>query len=530
MDAGRLARLRQEAEWRRCKRDPAYWFANYCYISAPGRGKILFTLRPAQLETLQAMQDERYVIILKARQIGYSTLMACFALWEALFNTDQHIIFLSIGEREAASVLQKTKYAYKFLPDWMRDRAPSVTTDNMQRLDFDNDSTIRSLPSKKDPARGESVTRVFVDEWASFESPEEAWSSIEPITDVGGKIVGLSTAKGWGNFFHEMWVRARTGTSEFLPLFFPYTANTDRDDNWYTEKALANPAWFMAQEYPRTEDEAFLKSGNPVMDLELLSSLPTNVAVDGELSGPEGQQHPGGWKFQRHVGGRMHLWEHPDKMDAYVIGADVAEGKIHGDYSSAHVISMRTGLVAAEWHGHIEADLYGEHLYALGMMYNTALLGVEVNNHGLSTLHALRRLEYPRLYYRHNLSDRTGRQTNEMGWRTMINTKALMIDELAAAVRNGHAYGGIQIWGEHTIAELKTFVRDPDGKTHGSPHDDRVISLAIANQMRKYSSAPEFSIEYDDYMTGDWWARQITEAEPGRGSTAIGAHNVRRAS
>lgn len=529
MADGRLARLRNEAEWRRCKADPAYWFRTYCYITAPGRGKILFQLRPAQLETLDALLTERYVIILKARQIGYSTLMACFALWEAMFKDDQAIVFLSIGEREAADLLAKTKYAYKFLPDWMQARGPKIMRDNEQRIDFANDSTIQSLPSKKDPARGKSVTRVFVDEWASFESPEAAWSAIEPITDVGGSIVGLSTAKGWGNFFHEMWVRARTGTSLFKPLFFPYSANTDRDDVWYSEKALANPDWFMAQEYPRTEDEAFLKSGNPVLDLEMLAALPTQTPLDGELGGGEGQIHPNAWRFQRNAGGRLHVWEHPDQMDAYVIGADVAEGKIHGDYSSAHVISMRTGLVVAEWHGHIEADLYGEHLYALGMLYNTALLGVEINNHGLSTLHALRRLEYPRLFYRHNLSDRQGRQTNEMGWRTMINTKALMIDELAAAIRQGHDYGGIVLWSDHTIAELKTFVRDPDGKTHGSPHDDRVISLAIANQMRKYSSAPEFNIGYDDYMTGGWWERQLDDANH-KSTGAIGSHNVRRAS
>ncbi len=529
MDVARVARLRQEAEWRRCRRDVVYFLETYAYITVPGRGKTLFKLRPAQRDTLAAMRADRYVIILKARQIGYSTLMAGYALWLALFHDDENIVFLSIGEREAASLLTKVKYAHKFLPEWMLVRAPQVMRDNEQRVDFDNNSTIRSLPSKKDPARGESVTLVVVDEWASFESPEAAWSSIEPITDVGGRIIGLSTAKGWGNFFHEMWVRARTGTSLFKPLFFPWDANTDRDANWYAEKALANPDWFMAQEYPRTEEEAFLKSGNPVFDLDMLSALPTQEPIVGELSGPEGQQHPRGWKFQRHAGGRLKMWEHPDPMDGYVIGADVAEGKLHGDYSSAHVISIRTGLVVAEWHGHIEADLYGEHLFALGSMYNTALLGVEINNHGLSTLHSLRRLEYPRLYYRRNLSDRTGRETNEMGWRTMVNTKALMIDELAAAIRQGHDYGGIVVWGTETIAEMKTFVRDPDGKTHGSPHDDRVISLAIATQMRKYSSAPEFSIQYDDYMTGDWWARQLPSAKTAE-RQPIGVNNVRRAS
>ena len=38
------------------------------------------------------------------------------------------------------------------------------------------------------------------------------------------------------------------------------------------------------------------------------------------------------------------------------------------------------------WHGHIDPDLFGDELYKLGVFYNYAYLGVENNNHGLTTL------------------------------------------------------------------------------------------------------------------------------------------------
>lgn len=486
-----------------------------CHIVKPGGGGLI-QLRDAQRAALESVESNRYVIVLKARQIGYSTLFALHALWYAIFHPEVHVVFLSIGEREAIALLKKTKHALKKMPPWVTARMPQLVKDTQEELEFDNGSRIRSLPSKKDPARGETVDLVYVDEWAFFENPEDAWQSIEPITDVGGRIVGLSTANGWGNFFHTQWVRAKTGTSNFKPLFFPWSANTDRDDNWYSEKARNNPEWHMAQEYPRNEDEAFLKSGRPVFDLEMLHQIPTFVGIHGAIL-----TH----KFEEKLHGEIELWDYPDEYDFYVVGADVAEGLEHGDYSSAHVVSCRTGLVVAHYHAHVEADVFGEDLRRLGLYYHGALMGVEVNNHGLSTLHALRRLDYPRIYFRTTLNLRTNRQTNEMGWRTTLATKGLMVDELGMALREGD----LVLRDEETIAELKTFVRDEKGKMGGSPFDDRVISLAIANQMRRYAHARDLVQQKEVYMTGAWWGDQLDQAkQQGQNLQGhIGQHSVR---
>jgi hypothetical protein len=45
-----------------------------------------------------------------------------------------------------------------------------------------------------------------------------------------------------------------------------------------------------------------------------------------------------------------------------------------------------------------------------------------------------------------------------------------------------------------TIAELKTFVRDGNGRMHGSPFDDRVMALAITAQMLKHAWLPEYRV------------------------------------
>jgi hypothetical protein len=129
------------------------------------------------------------------------------------------------------------------------------------------------MPSASDPARGESATLVVVDEWAFLPNPEEAWASIEPVADVGGRIIGLSTANGSGNFFHQLWVGSQTGSNKFESMFFPWSATEDRGDDWYVDKQASMLPWQLAQEYPSSPEEAFVKSGNPVFDLDILEEM-----------------------------------------------------------------------------------------------------------------------------------------------------------------------------------------------------------------------------------------------------------------
>ncbi|MAK95231.1 MAG: hypothetical protein CL994_02650 [Euryarchaeota archaeon] len=269
----RLDELKCEVEWRKCRRDEVYFLENYWSIAHPAHGRILFSLRDAQRSALDEWGSERYSLTLKARQIGWTTLVAAHQFWLAFFHADQNIIDLSRTEREAVLLLRKTKYGFQHLPKWMIERGPKSLVEHQQRMGFDNGSQITSMPSASDPARGESATLIVVDEWAFLPNPEEAWASIEPVADVGGRIIGLSTANGSGNFFHDLWVGSTTGANKFSPMFFPWSATEDRGDAWYQDKVESMLPWQLAQEYPTTPEEAFIRSGNPVFDLDILDEM-----------------------------------------------------------------------------------------------------------------------------------------------------------------------------------------------------------------------------------------------------------------
>ena len=489
-----LDQLLLELEWRKCFPDWdastvderldafVYFCANYWYIVHPERGRILFELREAQIETVRSWLEDRRSITLKARQLGFSTVAGAYAFWCGFGWADRKILILSKGQREARELLRdKIKPGVKKLPQWMKVRGP-VMTPTVDRIGFGHESIIEALPAGTDPARGTTVWLVIFDEMAHLEHGDEAWASVEPIADVGGRIIIVSTANGEGNVFARLWHQSQNGTNKFKGIFHPWWAMEGRDDDWYQYQKDSLPAWQLAQEYPSNPEEAFLRSGRPVFDLDLIRTWPIVPPVkQGYLRAFNGMELV-------QDGGNLSIWEEPTPRSVYVIGADVADGLEHGDFSSAHVIDARMHTVVAHWHGHVPPDLFGEDiLNLLGRWYNNALILVERNMQGGNTLNALVRANYPNIYREHKMVTRAQEVTERLGWHTTPTSKPIAINDLEMNFRQG-----MRVPDAETIQELKTFVREGNAKMHGSPHDDRVMSLAIANQGLKYVWLPQY--------------------------------------
>lgn len=509
--------IRAELAWRKFHKDPCFWAERVWYIRHP-KGRRLLELRAPQREALRNFASGDNWLTLKARQIGWSTITTTYAFWLAFMHEDQRILLISKGEREARELLQMIKFGMERLPDWVKARGPKLVGDTQETLKFSNGSEINSLPSASNPGRGFSGSLVVVDEWAHLPNDEEAWASIEPVADIGGQIIGLSTANGVGNWFHREWQKAVRKENSFKTMFYSWRAVPERDDEWYERKKRDMLPWQLAQEYPSTPEEAFLKSGNPVFDLENL--LKFGEGEPAPMRGHLFQLSQRAFEFRDGINDVLRIWEMPQDGAVYVIGADVAEGLEHGDASSAHVINVRSGAVVAHWHGRYEPDLFGEELFALGIFYFGALLGVEANNHGISVVSTLRRLQYPKLWRRRDIGTTVQQISTRYGFLTNKQTKPLIIDDLAKSLREN-----LDLRCADTLMELRSYVRDDKGKMGGSPFDDRVMSLAIANHMREFAFAPEYAPKVNNYGTLEWWATQDVPTER---PMVIGSGNVRR--
>ncbi len=96
------------------------WRLNHLYKIQNEKGELVtFRMRPAQRQLFRSMHNKN--IILKARQLGFSTAIDIYLLDRALF-----IPHLKCGivaqDKQAASEIFRTKIAVPFdhLPDWLR--------------------------------------------------------------------------------------------------------------------------------------------------------------------------------------------------------------------------------------------------------------------------------------------------------------------------------------------------------------------------------------------------------------------------
>lgn len=330
---------------------------------------------------------------------------------------------------------------------------------------------------------------------------------LQCIPDAHGTEVILeSTANGVGGKFHELWMQAINGEGDYIAIFVPWfwspeyvksavgfkpTPEELRQQKLYGV-TLEQLAWRRSkidemgkaltdQEYPYCWQDAFLASGRTVFDKEL------TAAALKECWKPKKHMVLENKRFVARNDGELRVWAEPKIGTRYVIGADVAEGLDGGDYSSADVRELPYGQQVAQWHGHIAPDLFGNLLNVLGLWYNAALLGVEVNNHGLTVVTTLRNLNYPNLYVQHALDDRGSdeKETKRIGWLTTSKSKPYIIDHLSAELRDG-THG---LACKESAQEMQTYVVHENG-SYGAQlncNDDRVMSYAIAGEMLRLS-------------------------------------------
>lgn len=476
------------------------------------------------------------IILLKDRQIGVSTVVESMVYWWTSTHKNVQSKIVAHDSVTAEKLYNMFKRYYENSNPVFKVSAKYNTRDGMH---FDNDEGT-GLSSRIDTSsaentssgRGDTIHWLHGSEVAVWRNGEELVSGLmQAVPLLPNTAIFLeSTANGVGDFFHRTWQASKRGESAFTPLFFPWSMHKEyqmkvspdfsltkeekqlvRDFKlsneqlmWRRQKMkefVSNPEKFY-QEYPLTDSEAFLASGNPRFNV--------NKLIDMEKEAYEGQHIELTEKLDVFIpkvlqNAPLKVWEQPQEKE-YVIGADVAEG-VGGDFSVATIIAKDSHKTVARWRGDVQPYEFGEILDQLGRWYNNALIGVEINNHGLTTVQRLRDIGYDHLYRQERGKDeRYEEYTSKLGWRTDIKTKPLMIDSLAEAIAKGQIIDYDRVF----INECMTYVTDERGKTGAQDgcYDDTVMSTAIAYQLFEWTDVTKAKMGIKSTYPKNYFARR----------------------
>lgn len=459
------------------------------------------------------------LIILKARQLGFSTLTEGLIFHACATRKNVNALIVAHREDATANLFRMSKLFYDELPAPVK---PMLRASNAQELVFENPSKLRSEREAKPGLRsrircatagGRGIGRsdtlqcVHLSEYAFWPDGADGKAAtlagiLQAVPSLPGTMVVIeSTANGFEDF-KERWDAAVAGENDFEPVFFAWFENPDyampvvpgtewtpeernlRDTYHLTDEQLQWRRWCIAnncggsldmfrQEYPASPGEAFLHSGTGVFDNEQI------VLRLERLPSPAGRGEFADGEWTESETGAITLYELPEEGVPYVLGGDTAgEGS---DYFTAIVIDNVSGRIVAKLRQKYSEPEYVRQIYALGRFYNDALVAIETNFSTYPVM-KLQEMEYPNQYSREREDTYTRQMKKSYGFRTDRQSRPRAIANLVEVFSSHPEW----FTDRELLEEMLTFCYNEDHRPEAlaGKHDDLVMGAAITYAVR----------------------------------------------
>lgn len=493
-----------------------------------GTAKFADVINWAQLEVVKTVEDQLSagkpvrIIVLKARQIGISTIIEAIAFVLAMVLRNLRVLVVAHELDASEHLLSITRTYWDTYPLRAAYTPQHLST---KKLGWKETNSRIQITTAKNVASGRSRTIHFLhgSEVAYWPDPETLMGGLdESIPDVGMSVVFLeSTANGVGDLFQETWEAAESGDSAYIPLFFPWYKHPEYKASElgldYSEATmlpldeeeeklhktygitLDRLAWrrwkiremsrgrhesegsvrsaleLFHQEYPTTPEEAFLSTGTNVFALPLLRK------VYQPRHGKKGRlvQEGNRVRFQPAIDGPLTIFKYPadDDFGCYMVAGDPTR-TVRGDPACIQVLNRRTWEQVAVWRGKIDPASFATPIAQLGRYYNNAVVNTEIEGPGYATIGALLQMDYPYIW-KHQWADKApGKEADTYGWSTSHKRKQWLVGNLLRSVVDQD----IVIHDATTFFEMKNFVVLPNGEygpNTPNGHDDTVMALGI---------------------------------------------------
>jgi hypothetical protein len=489
-------------------------------------------------------EDIHFFVILKGRQLGITTISLALDLYWHFANEGLQGT-LTTDTEENRDMFRSTLAMYmEGLP---KEYKIPLITHNRNQLSLKNRSRlfyqVAGLRAKGSLGRGKAITFLHGTETSSWGDEEGLASLLASLAEQNPNRLYIfeSTARGF-NMFHDMYMTAKKAKTQraifcgwWRNQFYSADPNSDvykvywdgkltpEEKEWTKDiKKLYDVeinsrqiAWWrwklhegikddalMYQEFPPTEDYAFIMSGTSFFS----NSRCTDAAKIAKKIAPDYYRYSMGANFQdteviksTERMSTLSVWEEPIDTAYYVIGADPAYGS--SDWADRFCIQVyrcyADGLEQVAEFATSEMNTYqfAWVIAHLAGAYKNSTLNLEVNGPGQAVINELRNLKrqasamggtmgkdlldvYGNMQnYIWRRNDTLGGMSNSIGWLTTSATKERMLSYM----KDYFERGMMDVYSMDLLEEMKTIVRDGGSiEASGRNKDDRVIATALA--------------------------------------------------
>jgi len=222
-------------EFKRCFSDKRWRLNHLYYIIDDAGQRVLFQLNAAQQYLLNNLHTQN--LILKSRQLGFTTFIDLYFLDECLFNSDVEAGIIAHNRDDAGKIFRrKILYPYENLPEWLL-AVRSSKSKSKSELELSNGSIVTVGTS----FRSGTAQLLHISEFGKVcaRFPEKAreivTGALEAIhTETGECLLFVeSTAEGKAGYFYDYCKEARAlkelgrkpSNLDFKFHFFPWFQN-----------------------------------------------------------------------------------------------------------------------------------------------------------------------------------------------------------------------------------------------------------------------------------------------------------------
>lgn len=494
-------------------------------------------------EYSEATDSPVLVIVVKARQIGVSTLAELLLFLLAFFNPGAEILVLSTDDASAQNVMKMTT---KLVDKWPADKEhfkPHMEANARDRIELHNGALFFTRTIKGGTIRSFFYAGHHLTEFAHYPDQEAISDALIAKPDHSWVIIE-STAKGKSGGFFDRYQRASTiqaliqayddhkpmpdqayvkwfsswlddpeyqthvydwerealqaSLDEYersLFIRFPAQMTLERV-KWRREKIEnecqgklhLRPEQYFMQEYPADEEEAFQQGSKTVFNHQAIQRQKLRAKERKPLAFfniKNAKSIPKLVSFEHQA--NLAIWEMPKPEALYAIGGDISGGLLQ-DFTVLPIYDRLDGtrerMVGIFWTNRLNEIETAHIAVMLARLYNDAFIVPEANNYGHSFMNTVwQTLRYHLMYTRESTDAKSPLTTQERwGYDTKRGTKQELIAKLQEALNDNL----IEILDLATLIELELYeLTDPDKSTTkmGAPagkHDDRVIATALA--------------------------------------------------
>ena len=483
----------QIEEFKRCMVDPVYFIKKYVYVLHPKRGQIKFDLYDYQEDLVGAYQENRFNIVLSARQTGKTETSCAYMLWFATFHANKTILVVSKDSEAAMEIIKKVQDAYEELPMWLK---PGIQDDNWNKhtAAFDNNSRIIARSTTETAGRGLAISLLYCDEIA-FVKPhiqKAFWTSIFPTLSTGGSCIISSTPNGDTNLFAEMWRAAGEGLLEepgsngFYATRVYWDQPPGRDEQYKEETIATVGLHTWEQEY----ECEFISSDSALFDTRIIKAE---------------QDKYKDIKPAFNINGEQEFFKPISQDMMYIVGVDPATGSGE-DYSVIEVFEFPSMIQVMEFRSNTvsEVVLYS-HLKKvikfLEKYSNDVYFSVEANGVGRALIALYMQDDSPPMFS-HFMSEQG---KNKLGYTTTNASKK----DCALRFKNMFERHEMTVLSPVLYTEMKNYIRKGDGfEAQVGATDDCIsavyIVMRMLNEIAVYDPrAYEKLYRFSDQARGD---------------------------